>query len=444
MTRESLPIGYLRVTGSRRGQPPVGMLAGATGGTPPGTVGRRARGSLILGLVRVRTIELRILAAALAGLWLAAFGLILGGYRPGGPVDVLVGMAATGPIVIAVIALRWPPIARGGRAYAAIAWLGLGAMLLLIPSLGGLVGQLTGRGPQTLLPSLEAAYPWILALLATGLFAGLGVARRRLGDTALRRRRLAVGAVFGLAMVFAAGGVFSTVAIVNELALGNRAAIASRFGPTDPDLEPPPCGGVILYGSTAVLELRMDSSLDDRFAGQVLIRGIRHGTDVRWSGFAASRLTLGQHGITRIAGRTWELAPGRSWAEARPGRGLGVDLDRTMLLVALTPANRAVAEDHGTAFIEGALARHCRITADGRMIRDALPEVELLVGSTDLTRWRGEVDFWIFADGQVGQVEGRISGPALDLAEDALVAGLRFRITAVDRGLPITVVAPTS
>ncbi|MHB8893033.1 MAG: hypothetical protein ACYC65_13435, partial [Candidatus Limnocylindrales bacterium] len=88
--------------------------------------------------MRVRTIELRILAAALAGLWLAAFGLILGGYRPGGPVDVLVGMAATGPIVIAVIALRWPPTARGGRAYAAIAWLGLGAMLLLIPSLGGL------------------------------------------------------------------------------------------------------------------------------------------------------------------------------------------------------------------------------------------------------------------------------------------------------------------
>ena len=28
---------------------------------------------------------------ALAGLWLVAFGLILGGYRPGGPVDILVG-----------------------------------------------------------------------------------------------------------------------------------------------------------------------------------------------------------------------------------------------------------------------------------------------------------------------------------------------------------------
>ena len=185
--------------------------------------------------MRVRTIELRILAAALAGLWLAAFGLILVGYRPGGPADILVGIAAAGPILIAVAALLWPPVARGDRAFAVIAWLALGAMLLLVPSLGGLLTQLGGRGPQTLLPSLEAAYPWILALVATGVFAGLGIARRRLGDTALRRRRLGMGTVFGLAMVLAAGSAFSTAAIVNELALDNRPAIASRFGPTDPD-----------------------------------------------------------------------------------------------------------------------------------------------------------------------------------------------------------------
>ncbi len=388
-------------------------------------------------------IELRILAALLAGLWIVAFGLVLGGYRPGGPVDILVGIAAAGPILVALAALRWPPVARGDRTFAAIAWLALAAMLLLVPSLGGVVGQLTGRGPQTLLPSLEAAYPWVLALLATALFAGLGVARRRLGETALRRRRLAVGAAFGLAMAVAAGSPFTIAAIGNELALGNRPAITSRFGPTDPDLEPPLCTGVVLHGSTAVVELQMDSTLDGRYAGRVAIRGVRNGADVRWTGFAATRLTLGQHGITRIGGRTWELVPGRSWADAEPGRGLGVDLDRTMVLVALTPANRAVAEDRGISFIEGARARHCRIAADGTMIRDALPEVELLVGGTDLARWRGDLDFWVFADGQVGQVDGRISGPALDLAEDALVAGLRFRITAVDRGLPTTVPPPT-
>jgi hypothetical protein len=393
-------------------------------------------------IVRVRTIELRILAAALTGLWLAAFGLILVGYRPGGPVDILVGISAAGPILIAVGALLWPPVARGDRAFAAMAWLALGAMLLLVPSLGGLLTQISGRGPQTLLPSLEAAYPWILALVATSVFAGLGIARRRLGDTALRRRRLAMGTVVGLAMVLAAGSVFSTMAIVNELALGDRPAITSRFGPTDPDLEPPPCSGVILYGTTATLDLRMDSSLDGRFAGQVSIHGIRNETDVQWNGFAATRLTLGQHGITRIGDRSWELMPGRPWAVAEPGRSLQRDLDRTILLVALTPGNRAVAEDRGISYIEGARARHCRIAAGGTMIRNALPEVEILVGNTDLARWRGDLDYWVFADGQLGQVDGRISGPALDLAKDALVASLRFRMTAVDRGLPITVLPP--
>ena len=38
--------------------------------------------------------------------------------------------------------------------------------------------QLVDRGLQTLLPSLEVAYPWALAILGTSLFAGLGIARR--------------------------------------------------------------------------------------------------------------------------------------------------------------------------------------------------------------------------------------------------------------------------
>ena len=46
------------------------------------------------------------------------------------------------------------------------------------------------RGAQTLLPSVEAAYPWVLALLGTSLFAGFGIARRVLGEAAMRRRRL--------------------------------------------------------------------------------------------------------------------------------------------------------------------------------------------------------------------------------------------------------------
>ena len=48
-----------------------------------------------------------------------------------------------------------------------------------------------------------------------------------------------------------------------------------------------------------------------------------------------------------------------------------------------------------------------------------------------------------FADGQLGQVDGRISGPADGIDDDALQAGVRFRMLAYDRGLPVTVLPPT-
>jgi hypothetical protein len=86
--------------------------------------------------VRVRTIELRILAAVLAILWFVAFALVLIGYRPGGPVDILVGLAAAGPILVAVVAIAWPPVARGDRAFAATAWLVMGCVLFMLSLLG--------------------------------------------------------------------------------------------------------------------------------------------------------------------------------------------------------------------------------------------------------------------------------------------------------------------
>jgi hypothetical protein len=40
------------------------------------------------------------------------------------------------------------------------------------------VEQILARGPQTLLPSPEAVYPWLVALGATSLFSSLGISRR--------------------------------------------------------------------------------------------------------------------------------------------------------------------------------------------------------------------------------------------------------------------------
>jgi hypothetical protein len=123
-------------------------------------------------------------------------------------------------------------------------------------------------------------------------------------------------------------------------------------------------------------------------------------------------------------------------------RGDGRDLDRQLILAALQPGSRGVAEDRGLAFIEGARARHCRLALDGATLRMALPQIALLIGDTDVGVWRGYLDFWVFGDGQLGQAEGRIEGPAAGLDPDALLANVRFRLLAIDRGLPVTIGAP--
>ncbi|MFN8630178.1 MAG: hypothetical protein U0838_07610 [Chloroflexota bacterium] len=392
--------------------------------------------------MRVRVIELRILGAVLAGLWLVAFALILLGYRPGGPVDVLVGFVAAGPIAVAVAAVVWPPVARSPRAFAVMAWLALLPILLLIPSIAGLVTQLEGRGPQTLLPSAEAAYPWVIALLATAVFAGIGVARKRLGDRAPRRRRLLAGIALGLGATLLAGTAFAAAAVYNELSLGDKPAIASRFGPTDPSLEPPPCDGPITLGATADVFLLADSSIDGKPTGQLSVSGVRSGMDVRWDGYVTSQVAFGRTGFARLGAKAWSLAPNYGWLKLAPEKIEGYDMDRELLLEALSPARRTVVEDAGLAYVEGARARHCRVALDGTALRNAVPEVTLLVGAADLSRWRGELDFWIFADGQLCQADGYANGPALGIATDSIIAELRFRLIAIDRGQPVVIRMP--
>lgn len=393
--------------------------------------------------MRVRVIELRILGIALAGLWTTAFALILAGYRPGGPNDLVVGLAAVGPALIALAAVAWPPVARGGRAFVAIAWLGLGALLILTPSIGGLLVRLGARGPQTLLPSVEAGYPWLLALVGTSLFAGLGIARRRLGETALRRRRLALGTAIGVALAISAGTLFAAASIANEVALRDLPAASSRFGPTDPTLEPPTCPGALDAGPTARLTGRLDMEVDGRRSGTVTIDGARNGEDFRWIGFAATALTIGQHGSARLADTAWSRAPRTGWVPVQPPFVTGQDLDLQLMRTALVPDNRAVAEDRGLASIEGARARHCRIALDGATFRAAFPQVALLLGDGDLARLAGELDYWVFADAQVGRVEVRVNGSAVGLVPDALLLTVRAELTAVDRGVAHAIERPS-
>ena len=150
--------------------------------------------------MRVRTLELRLLAVGLAVLWAIVAGLLLAGYRPGGPADLLVGLAALAPLAVALAAVAWPPAARGDLAFRTIAALGVATAIVLVPTMAGLARQLVERGLQTLLPSPEAAYPWALAMLGTSLFAGLGIARRLLGAGSRRPVRLRAAVALGIGL----------------------------------------------------------------------------------------------------------------------------------------------------------------------------------------------------------------------------------------------------
>lgn len=392
--------------------------------------------------MRVRIFELRLVAAGLAGLWsLGAFYVIFG-YRPGGPIDILVGAAATIPMAIALAAVVWPPVTRGNRSFAGMICLGLGSALLLVPSIGGVLNQLLARGPQTLLPSLESAYAWLLALAATSLFSGLGISRRLLGETSLRRPRLLRGILIGACLTIAAGSIFATAAVANDLALRDRPAISSRFGPTSGDAEPPLCGEAIRTGATADLEMLLSAAVDRRSVGTVDLLGARAGADVRWSADAATEFALGRYGVARVGQRGWTSEPGTGWIATRAPTLDSALIDVQVLATALTAGIRTTAEERGLELVEGARGRHCRVAVDGPTFLAAFPQARWLVGSDTLRRWRGELDYWVFTDGELGQVAGSVSGPAIALGVAGIEGTIQVTLSATERDVVRSIAAP--
>ena len=393
--------------------------------------------------MRVRTFELRLIAFVLAACWVVAAGLVLIGYRPGGPIDVAVGLAALLPAVVALAGVRWPPVARGDRAFAAMIWLAAGSLLVLVPSIADVTSQLGARGVQTLLPSVEAAYPWILGLIGTCLFTGFGIARRRLGEAAMRRRRLVRGLSLASLLAASSAMVFAAVAMGNELALRDRVAASSRFGPTDIDREPPICDGPMGIGPTARLGVHLEGLLDGRAMGSVELAGERDRADVRWLAYVATGRELGLHGAAVIGPEVWLRQPFSGWRRATASEIGDAALDLTAFREALTPEARAAAESRGVGVIEGARSRQCRIAIDGPTFRAAFPQTVWLLGNADLAHWRGQLDYWVFLDGQIGRIAGSVNGDAADIQEGALQSTVRVELTATDRGGVVQLTPPT-
>ncbi len=392
--------------------------------------------------MRVRNFELRLIGSALVACWTVSGGLILLTYRPGGPYDLIVGLTTLGPITIAIGGVVWPPVAGGGRAFSAIVWLGIVGLLCLVPSIIGTVDQLTALGTQTLLPSVEAVYPWLVALLATSLFAGFGVARRMQGGSAPRRSRLLTGTVVALLATALSGSAFGGIAVANDIALRDKTVASSRFGPTGGVDQPPLCDVPLAIAPTARLRLQMTGTVDLRPIGSVDLAGLRVGGDFRWLAYVATSRELGEYGSAKIGDLAWVRTPSQGWQSVSPGT-VGADtLDLQALSAALTADYRATAEDRGVEVLEGARARRCQVAIDGAIFEAAFPQSRWLVGSADLHRWRGQLDYWVFLDGQVGQVAGSINGEATDIVPDALQGTIDVRLTATERGRSFVVYPP--
>jgi hypothetical protein len=229
----------------------------------------------------------------------------------------------------------------------------------------------------------------------------------------------------------------------NELALRDRVATSSRFGPTDIDREPPLCDGKMGIGATARLGVHFDGTLDGRSMGTIELAGERDRSDVRWLAYVATGRELGLHGAAVIGPDVWARLPFTGWLRSTAAAVGDAGLDLTAFRTALTPAARAAAESRGVGIIEGARARQCRIAIDGPTFRAAFPQVTWLLGGADLAHWRGQLDYWVFLDGQIGRIVVSVNGDAADIQPGALQATVRVELTATDRGALVQLTAPT-
>ena len=410
--------------------------------------------------MRVRILELRLLACLLSAMWAVVGLAIVLGYDPGGPADIVVRVTALLPALIAAASIRWPPVVRSDRGASAVGWLGIVSALFLAPSILMLVDALGSRDRQTLLPSAEVAYAAVLALATTCLFSGLGLARPlasrsppesgSAGGTGSARRRIAVGASVGAMLTLFSATSFGAATLANEAALRRASVATSPWGPTDPRLAPPRCSTGVELGAHGRVDARARAVVDGAEIGSATLAGGRNGNEEHWDARVATtgrseRLTYsdsaGSHGV----GPRVRRGEG-DWQRLEKRTGFGSFLDGAVVDHGLGRGVPPVVEDLGVELIGGARARHCRTPVNGPTALNAFLPLRLLIAidpfapTSALPEWRGELDYWIFADGQLGLAVAQVSGlPGEVWPTGGLQGSLEVRLSVLDRDTPFPV-----
>jgi hypothetical protein len=235
------------------------------------------------------------------------------------------------------------------------------------------------------------------------------------------------------------------------------------------DLVPPFCDDAVELGRFAQVTIRAASSLDNEDRGRALLSGRRSGTDEAWTGTWSGPDGTGQSAYLRIGGQAWlddqgvgtvpETPEARRWRETRPNPfGLAsvdeLTMDGPPHARVDVERGSIVAEDLGLEVIGGARARHCRTFMDGPTALSSFLPLRWLLrdsqeqGAADVRRWRGEMDWWVFGDGELGRARVEISGSRADTGWDArgVRALLRAELESIDRDrvteVSASVVAP--
>jgi hypothetical protein len=175
------------------------------------------------------------------------------------------------------------------------------------------------------------------------------------------------------------------------------------------------------------------------------LTGRRSGSDVSWTAQAGK--TGGQdtqYGIVRIGASAWSEATSSGWTVIALSATQNDLLDNSVFDVALTAGNRATAEDRGFDYVEGARARHCAIAIDGPTFAAAFPQMAWLTGDANVETWRGQLEYWVFGDGEVGKVLGSVNGSSQDILPHGLLATIEVSMTATDRGAAVSITPPLS
>jgi len=419
--------------------------------------------------VRVRAIRLRLLALVATLLWGVATLAVLVAYPPGYlPVAALVSATLVVGTAASLCALAWPPLTRGSRAAAGVAWLGILELLLLTPSVAGLVSELRQPGALLFLPSGEEAYGWFVALAAASLFAGIGLSRRLLGGMALRRSRLALAGVISVTMLAVGAGVSGSAAL--GIQLGVPGAAAAPDGPAAEAPLPPTCSSSLEAAPNADVTIDATAQIDGRKIGTVALTGVRAGRLERWDATVGGwpveqRDEPATLAYARTSSATWLRAGSGPWTAvpleeqiapyvavgATPAPVIVQDretLDSEVIRVALSGTTRLAAEDAGIELVSGVRARHCRLLAGGSIALQAFRPLRWLLGqpalsdATALADWRGSLDWWVSNGGTLTMAAVSVEGLAPQGWPPGLQATLRASLTARALAVPPAITVP--